>query len=58
MNRHAGTARFLCFAALFATLLAQNQEPALRITVNLVQVDAVVTDSRGHQVTNLEHHRL
>ncbi len=46
-------ARFLCFAALFATLLAQNQEPVLRITVNQVQVDAVVTDSRGHQATNL-----
>ena len=25
----------------------------LRITVNLVQVDALVTDSRGRQVTNL-----
>ena len=26
----------------------------IRITVNLVQVDAVVTDSKGHQVTNLK----
>ena len=30
-----------------------NQEGVIRITVNLVQVDAVVTDSKGHQVTNL-----
>src|SRR5438128_11167172 len=27
--------------------------PLLRVTVNLVQVDAVVTDSKGKQVTNL-----
>jgi len=48
-----GTARLLCLLAPVLTLLAQNQEPVLRITVNLVQVDAVVTDSSGHQVTNL-----
>jgi len=29
------------------------QEPVIRISVNLVQVDAVVTDSSGRQVTNL-----
>jgi hypothetical protein len=37
---------------------ATPQEPSpqgvIRITVNLVQVDAVVTDSKGHQVTNLQ----
>jgi hypothetical protein len=48
-----GTARLLCLLAPLAMLLAQSQEPELRITVNLVQVDAVVTDSSGHQVTNL-----
>src|SRR5450755_4512666 len=48
-----GIARFLCLLAPFAALYAQNQEPVLRITVKLVQVDAVVTDSSGHQVTNL-----
>ncbi len=48
-----GTALLLCLLAPFAMLLAQSQEPVLRITVNLVQVDAVVTDSSGHQVTNL-----
>src|SRR6478609_9240305 len=42
---------------------AQNPQPApaqespdmpvLRVTVNLVQVDAVVTDSKGKQITNL-----
>ena len=48
-----------CWAAL-ASLFAQDrtppslpQEPTLRITVNLVQVDAVVTDAHGRQVTNL-----
>ena len=30
-----------------------SQQGVIRITVNLVQVDAVVTDSKGHQVTNL-----
>lgn len=48
-----GTAQFLCFLVLFGTLFAQSQEPVLRITVNLVQVDAVVTDSSGHQITTL-----
>jgi VWFA-related protein len=47
------TVRCLCLLAPILTLLAQNQEPVLRITVNLVQVDAVVIDSSGHQVTNL-----
>jgi len=28
-------------------------QPLIRVTVNLVQVDAVVTDSKGNQVTNL-----
>jgi hypothetical protein len=32
---------------------AEPEEPILRVSVNLVQVDAVVTDSDGHQVTNL-----
>jgi VWFA-related protein len=31
-----------------------NPPGVIRITVNLVQVDAVVTDSKGHQVTNLK----
>jgi hypothetical protein len=30
-----------------------SPQAVIRITVNLVQVDAVVTDSKGHQVTNL-----
>ena len=30
-----------------------NPQGVIRIRVNLVQVDAVVTDSKGHQVTNL-----
>jgi len=30
-----------------------SDTPVLRVTVNLVQVDAVVTDSKGKQVTNL-----
>lgn len=42
----------LCFAALTA---AAQQEPGvtLRITVTLVQVDAVVTDSKGRHVPGL-----
>jgi hypothetical protein len=48
-------AQSACFACLFASALAQtdNQEPVLRITTNLVQVDAVVTDPGGRQVSNL-----
>jgi hypothetical protein len=30
-----------------------SQQGVIRITVNLVQGEAVVTDSKGHQVTNL-----
>jgi len=51
----------LVFASAFSQ--TQNSQPApaqesldmpvLRVTVNLVQVDAVVTDSKGKQVTNL-----
>jgi VWFA-related protein len=37
-----------------AGLFAQNADvPALRITVNLVQIDAVVTDQHGHHVADL-----
>ena len=32
----------------------QNPDNTIRITVNLVQVDAVVTDAKGRQVTDLE----
>ncbi len=39
---------------LAPVLAAQNAtEPTLRITVNLIQVDAVVTDKRGQSVPNL-----
>jgi len=52
----------LYFVAGLALVLAQqdagsrpsSQGPVLRITVNLVQVDAVVTDSKGRQVTDLK----
>jgi VWFA-related protein len=33
---------------------AQDQEPVVRITTNLVQIDAVVTDRSGKQVTDLK----
>jgi hypothetical protein len=57
----AAAVRLLCLVAAFtavftATGTAQQStppEPVLRITVNLVQVDAVVTDARGNPVTNL-----
>jgi hypothetical protein len=41
----------LCVAA--APILSQT-EPVIRVSVDLVQVDAVVTDARGHHVTNLK----
>lgn len=48
-------AQCLCFACLFASALAQtgSQGPVLRITTNLVQIDAVVTDPEGRHVSNL-----
>jgi hypothetical protein len=50
-----------CLTWSFFRALAQTnhtpapptQEPVIRISVNLVQVDAVVTDSSGRRVTNL-----
>lgn len=39
--------------ALFAPLLLQQDPATLRVDVNLVQVDAVVKDRQGRQVTNL-----
>jgi VWFA-related protein len=32
----------------------QSARPVIRVTVDLVQVDAVVTDSQGHRVTDLK----
>ena len=47
-----------CSLALSQTTVpanSQNEENfVVRITVNLVQVDAVVTDSKGHPVTDLK----
>ncbi len=39
--------------SLLAQPLLAQQEPVIRITVNLVQIDAVVTDSKGRHITNL-----
>src|SRR5581483_8144150 len=40
---------------LLASVFSQNNpDNTIRITVNLVQVDAVVTDSKGKQVTDLQ----
>ena len=46
-------------AALFLVSISSAQQvppspPVIRINVNLVQVDAVVTDSKGNPVTNLK----
>jgi VWFA-related protein len=56
--------RFIALFAILALASAQNQPPqsfqqanpdnVIRITVNLVQVDAVVTDSHDKPVTNLK----
>ena len=43
----------LALAAFSQTQNSQPDTPMLRVTVNLVQVDAVVTDSKGNQVTDL-----
>jgi VWFA-related protein len=58
--RPAASSGFLLLVFIFgvAPLFAQGpQNPSaqgvIRITVNLVQVDAVVTDSKGRQITNL-----
>src|SRR6266478_583184 len=61
MKLHRLVVALLVFASAFSQ--TQNSQPApaqespdmplLRVTVNLVQVDAVVTDSKGKQVTNL-----
>ena len=48
---------FRTLAGLFVLASASSQnnpDNTIRITVNLVQVDAVVTDSKGKQVTDLE----
>ena len=43
------------FIAIFLPLaLMAQQEPVIRITVNLVQIDAVVTDSKGRHITDLK----
>src|ERR1700691_6662302 len=50
-------AALLAFAAAFAQNLAPPQaadQGVIRINVNLVQLDAVVTDSHDHLVPNLE----
>src|SRR5215469_10031811 len=56
--------RLVALFAILALASAQNQTPqafqqqnpdnVIRITVNLVQVDAVVTDSHDKPVTNLK----
>jgi len=40
--------------AALAAPAGQVESPVIRVTVNLVQVDAVVTDSKGRQVTDLK----
>ncbi|HXN46449.1 MAG TPA: VWA domain-containing protein [Bryobacteraceae bacterium] len=41
-------------AVVALAALGQVESPIVRVTVNLVQVDAVVTDSKGRQVTDLK----
>ncbi|MCE5306910.1 MAG: VWA domain-containing protein [Acidobacteriales bacterium] len=47
----ARSALFLCALVLSAQT---SSEPTLRITVNLIQVDAVVTGKQGHSVPDLK----
>lgn len=61
MKRRTSLSLILSFS-LFASVAGQTPSPApqqqdedvVRITTNLVQVDAVVTDSAGRQVTDLK----
>jgi VWFA-related protein len=50
---HRRIARGLAWAVVGFCLCAQDTTPPLRVFVNLVQVDAVVTDRRGHPVRDL-----
>ena len=55
--RIAGTIGLVLFGPL--TLAPQQvdkqmADPVIRVTVDLVQVDAAVTDSQGHHVANLK----
>lgn len=52
MRRHK-TALFILIAALACARHLSSQDGVIRINVNLVQVDAVVTDGKGNAVTNL-----
>ena len=45
--------RACALMAIAALLASAQQPPTLRITVTLVQVDAVVTDSQGRHVAGL-----
>jgi VWFA-related protein len=47
------SAALLLLFALFAAAAQDTPPPTLRITVTLVQVDAVVTDSKGRHVSDL-----
>lgn len=56
-RRIAITAASLCVSILTTQFFAQQippSPPVIRINVNLVQVDAVVTDSKGKPVTDLK----
>ena len=46
--------QFLILAALAGVAAVAQQEYRLRVTVNLVQVDATVTDSHGNRVPDLK----
>ena len=46
--------RSLILAALASLALVAQQEYRLRVTVNLVQVDATVTDPKGNPVPDLK----
>jgi VWFA-related protein len=54
MPRIIGIFLTLALAGAQTSFQQANSESVIRITVNLVQVDAVVTDSKGKPVTNLK----
>jgi hypothetical protein len=55
LNTIRGVPRLFHFAGLAALVISSigESEPTFRVSVDLVQVDAVVTDAKGHHVSDL-----
>src|SRR5687767_5307097 len=54
LSRWIGILAALLLVSISSAQQVPPSPPVIRINVNLVQVDAVVTDSKGNPVTNLK----